>query len=198
VWDGFKLHLGPEMTRIRDVDAVFHGTEYFINWCQEFEGELATAGVHDPRYWRARVRYVNELVTQFAAEDDEQMLGNFLRAETEALWSLGQQALAEERYEALIARLPNFAWGTSGWPIATGWIRSPRPNSSSMHVRRRSTGVPWRCRRCRTKARAGTEVQWWGPALRQRTGNAGRYMVLGARPERGRRRCSGLPCAGAH
>jgi len=32
VWEGFKPHLGPEMTRVRDVDAIFHGSEYFFNW----------------------------------------------------------------------------------------------------------------------------------------------------------------------
>src|SRR2546422_542059 len=77
VWDGFKLHLGPDDVRVRDVDARFHGAEYFFNWCQEFENELGNAGVHDRSYWRARVRYVNEFLAQFTAEDDQQLLGNF-------------------------------------------------------------------------------------------------------------------------
>lgn len=59
------------MTRAHDVDAIIYCTEDFINWCQEFENELANAGVHDPRYWHARVRYDNAFVAQFAAEDDE-------------------------------------------------------------------------------------------------------------------------------
>ncbi len=37
VWDGFKFHFGPEMTRVRDVHVVFHGTEYFINRCAGVE-----------------------------------------------------------------------------------------------------------------------------------------------------------------
>jgi len=125
VWDGFKLHLGPDDVRVRDVDARFHGTEYFFNWCQEFENELGNAGVHDPRYWRARVQYVNELLAQFRAEDDQTLLGNFLRAEAEALWSLGERPQAEERYEALIARLPNFAWGYIG--LADCYWLGPEP-----------------------------------------------------------------------
>jgi hypothetical protein len=32
------------MGRVRDFDTVFHGTEFFINWCQEFEHELGNAG----------------------------------------------------------------------------------------------------------------------------------------------------------
>lgn len=125
VWEGFKLHLVSDVARVRDVDAVFHGTEFFFNWCQEFENELGNAGVHDPRYWRARVRYVNEFLAQFTAEDDALLLGNFLRAEAEALWSLGDQGQAEERYEALMARLPNFAWGYIG--LADCYWLGPQP-----------------------------------------------------------------------
>ena len=125
VWAGFKLHLEPAMTRVRDVDAVFHGTEYFFNWCQEFEGELANAGVHDPRYWRERVRYVRGLLAHFVDEDEMPLLGNFLRAEAEALWSLSEQAAAEDRYEALMARLPNFAWGYIG--LADCYWLGPEP-----------------------------------------------------------------------
>jgi hypothetical protein len=101
--------------------------EYFINWCQELEGELANAGVHDSRYWRARVRYVNEFLAQFVAEDDELLVGNFLRAEAQALWSLGEQAAAEERHEALIARLPNFAWGYIGLAVCYWLAPEPTP-----------------------------------------------------------------------
>ncbi len=28
VWDGFKLHLGPAVGRVRDVDTLFAGTEF--------------------------------------------------------------------------------------------------------------------------------------------------------------------------
>ena len=114
VWEGFKLHLTPEMVRVRDVDTVFHGAEFFINWCQEFEQELGNAGADDGRYLHARVRYVNELMAQFSAEDDDVLVGNCLRAEAESLWGLGESVAAEEHYEALIRRYPNFAWGYIG------------------------------------------------------------------------------------
>jgi len=125
VWEGFKPHLGPEMTRVRDVDAIFHGSEYFFNWCQEFENELGNAGVHDPHYWRARIQYVNEFLTQFSAEDDQPLLGNCLRAQAEALWSLGERVRAEEQYETLIERLPSFAWGYIG--LADCYWLGPEP-----------------------------------------------------------------------
>ena len=146
VWNGFKLHFAPEMTRVRDVDAIFHGTEYFFNWCQEFENELGNAGVHDPRYWRERVRYVNEFLAQFSEEDEQPLQGNFLRAEAEALWSLGEQAAAEVRYEALIARLPNFAWGYIG--LADCYWLDPEPTpepkqyARAVSIYQRALAVP--------------------------------------------------------
>jgi tetratricopeptide (TPR) repeat protein len=146
VWEGFKPHLGPEMTRVRDVDALFHGSEYFFNWCQEFENELGNAGVHDPRYWRARIQYVNEFLRQFSAEDDQPLLGNCLRAKAEALWSLGERARAEEQYEALIARLPNFAWGYIGladcyW-LAPDPTPEPKEYARAEAIYQRALGVP--------------------------------------------------------
>src|SRR5207244_12960230 len=37
LWEGFKLHLRPATARVRDVDALFHGTEFCFNCCQAFE-----------------------------------------------------------------------------------------------------------------------------------------------------------------
>jgi hypothetical protein len=31
VWEGFNLPLTPATARVRDVDALFHGTEFFFN-----------------------------------------------------------------------------------------------------------------------------------------------------------------------
>jgi len=94
----------------------------------------------------ARVRYVNEILAQFAAEDDEQLLGNLLRAEAEAPWSLGKQAAAEERYEALMARLPNFAWGYIGladcyW-LGPDPTPEPKEYARAEAVYRRAVAVP--------------------------------------------------------
>src|SRR5207245_9537770 len=107
VWEGFKPHFEPEMTRVRDVDAIFHGTEYFFNWCQEFENELGNAGVHDPRYWHARIQYVNEFLAQFfglapTARD--------LRADRRPVGGLDEPALDATRSE----RTPAFQQGQPG------------------------------------------------------------------------------------
>jgi tetratricopeptide (TPR) repeat protein len=146
VWEGFKLHLTSVMVRVHDVDTVFHGTEMFINWCQEFEQELGNAGAVDPRYLRVRVRYVNEIMAQFVAEDDEVLLGNCLRAEAEALWGLGELAAAEEHFEALIRRYPNFVWGYIGladcfW-LGPDPTPAPKDYARAEALYRRALAVP--------------------------------------------------------
>jgi hypothetical protein len=119
VWEGFKLHLTPAIGRVRDLDTRFEGTQAFFNWCQDLELELGNAGVDDPRYLRARVGYARDIVAQFHAEDDELLLGTFLRAEAEAFWSLGEQAAAGQ--------------------TASGSVRIRRPSPRSTRGRRRST-----------------------------------------------------------
>lgn len=146
VWDGFKLHLAPAMSRVRDVDAVFEGAQAFFNWCQDLQFELGNAGLDDPRYLHARVRYTREFVAQFHAEDDQSLMGNFLRAEAEALWSLGEPAAAEERFEALTRRYPSFAWGYIGWADCFWQYPPPTPEpkdyARAEALYRRALAVP--------------------------------------------------------
>ena len=68
---------------------------------------------------------MNELLPQFSAVDDQPLLGNCLRAQGEALWSLGERARAEKQYETLIGRLPSFAWGYIG--LADCYWLGPEP-----------------------------------------------------------------------
>src|SRR6266545_4883712 len=69
VWDGFKFHFGPEMTRVRDVDVVFHGTEYFINRCAGVEaGWPMLACTNRATGGSGAVR--QRVLVQFTAEDD--------------------------------------------------------------------------------------------------------------------------------
>ena len=65
-----------------------------------------------------------------------------LRAEAEAWWSLGERAQAEARYEALMARMPNFAWGYIGLADCYWLGPEPRRSRRSMRERKRSTNVP--------------------------------------------------------
>jgi tetratricopeptide (TPR) repeat protein len=127
VWADFKLHLTADMGQVRGLDEVFRGTQAVHNWCQDLEQELGNAGVDDPRYLSERVRYAREFVAQFGADDDQLLLGNFLRAEAEALWSLGERAAAEGRFEALTHRYPDFAWGYIGWADCYWLGPSPTP-----------------------------------------------------------------------
>jgi hypothetical protein len=157
VWADFKLHLTADMGHVRGLDEVFRGTQAFHNWCQDLEQELGNAGVDDPRYLSERVRYAREFVAQFGADDDQLLLGNFLRAEAEALWSLGERAAAEERFEALTRRYPDFAWGYIGWADCY-WL-GPSPTPEPKDYVRATAAVALRggFRRRREQARASRE-----------------------------------------
>ena len=41
---GLQAAFTPAIASIRDVDTLFHGTEYSFIWCQEFEQEPGNAG----------------------------------------------------------------------------------------------------------------------------------------------------------
>ena len=64
--------------------------------------------------YKLRIRYCQELLSTFA-EMDWEMRGNFLRAEADAYWYLGEIETAEQKFVALIAQNPDWAWGYIGW-----------------------------------------------------------------------------------
>jgi tetratricopeptide (TPR) repeat protein len=113
VWDHFKTWLTPEMTTVEQADELFSGMQSFSNWCQELEAELHNAGLDDPRFFHERLRYCQEFCRQF--HEDEGMIPSFLRAEAETYFSLGQESDGVRKFEQLIERFPDWAWGYVGW-----------------------------------------------------------------------------------
>jgi hypothetical protein len=113
VWDHFKTWLTPDMTTVEQADDIFPGLQSIFNWCQELEAELHNAGLDDPRFFHERLRYCQEFCRQF--HEDEEMIPHFLRAEAETYFSLGQEAEGVRKFEQLIARFPDWAWGYIGW-----------------------------------------------------------------------------------
>ena len=92
----------------------FRGSQFIFNWCQDFEQELENAGADDPGYHRLRVRYCQEFLETFV-DVAWLMRGNFLRAEAESHWRVGEVETAEARFEALIETNPDWPWGYVGW-----------------------------------------------------------------------------------
>jgi len=114
VWKWVKEKVSPERNTLSTFDDVFQGTQLVFNWCQDFEMELANAGVKDAKYHRLRFRYCREFLETFIGIE-RSMRKNFLRAEAESHWRLGEIETAEAQFKALIEDDPDWAWGYIGW-----------------------------------------------------------------------------------
>ena len=114
VWQWVKKKVTPARNTLAAFDNAFVGTQCVFNWCQDFEMELGNAGLEDPAYYKLRIRYCQELLSTFA-EIDWEMRNNFLRAEADAYWELGEIETAEQKFAAIIAQNPDWAWGYIGW-----------------------------------------------------------------------------------
>jgi tetratricopeptide (TPR) repeat protein len=114
VWEWLKDKVTPERNTLKALDRDFQGSQFISNWCQDFEMELENAGMRDPKYHRLRIRYCRELLETFSGIE-WLMQGNFLRAEAESYWRLGEIETAQARFEALIQANPDWAWGYINW-----------------------------------------------------------------------------------
>jgi hypothetical protein len=142
VWEWLVDKVTPERDTIAALDEVFMGTQSVFNWCQDFEMELGNAGLDDARYDRLRIRYVQEFLQAFADVDDL-MRGNFLRAEAESYWRLGDRKTAEARLEALIQENPAWPWGYIDWSDLYWLYRdSPKNYARGEQILRRALARP--------------------------------------------------------
>lgn len=114
VWKWLKEKVTPERNTLEALDRDFRGTQAVYNWCQDFEMELGNAGLDEPEYYRLRIEYCQEFLETFA-DIEWQMRGNFLVAEAESYWRLGEIKTAEARFKALIEANPDWGWGYIGW-----------------------------------------------------------------------------------
>jgi tetratricopeptide (TPR) repeat protein len=114
VWEWLREKVTPERNTIAALDADFRGMQSVFSWCQDFEMELGNAGLDDLEYCRLRIRYCREFLETFA-DVEWLMRGNFLRAEAESYWRLGDVETAEAWFEALIEEDPDWAWGYIEW-----------------------------------------------------------------------------------
>ena len=114
VWEWLRDKVTPQRNTIAALDVDFQGMQSVSNWCQDFEMELGNAGLSDPGYDRLRIRYCGEFLETFA-DVEWSMRGNFLRAEAESYWQMGEVETVGARFEALIQENPDWAWGYIGW-----------------------------------------------------------------------------------
>ncbi len=126
-WQWIREKVTPERNTLDTFDKAFPGTQSVFNWCQDFEIELGNAGIDDPKYQRLRLRYVQEFLDTFT-DIDGLIHENFLRAEAEAYWRLGEIETAEAKFKALIEANPDSAWGYIGWSDEY-WLHRDSPKA---------------------------------------------------------------------
>ena len=142
VWQWLMDKTTPKRNTITALDEAFMGTQSVFNWCQDFEMELGNAGLDDARYYRLRIRYVQEFLQAFT-DVDELTRGNFLRAEAESYWQLGDRDTAEARLEALIQENPAWPWGYIEWSDLYWLTRdSPKIYAKGEQILRRALARP--------------------------------------------------------
>ena len=114
-WEVVQSLLTPAMRSTAAFDRQYPRLQSALSdWTMEYMFELHNAGLSQTVYHERRLRYVHEFLARFPDEDDDRYL-EFRRGEGEALWDLGQTAVAEAVFAALVKRLPHKGWGYIGW-----------------------------------------------------------------------------------
>jgi tetratricopeptide (TPR) repeat protein len=142
VWEWLREKVTPERNTLEALDRDFRGSQFVFNWCQDFGQELENAGAGDPEYHRLRIRYCQEFLETFV-DVAWLMRGNFLRAEAESHWRLGEVETAEARFEALIETNPDWPWGYVGWSDEYWLLRdSPKDYDRAEEILQRALERP--------------------------------------------------------
>ncbi len=142
VWEWLKGKVTPERNTLETLDEAFLGTQSVFNWCQDFEMELGNAGIDNPQYHRLLIRYCREFLETFS-DVDWLMRGNFLQAEAEAYWRLGEIETAEAKFAALIDENPDWAWGYINWSDMYWLFRdSPKDYDRAEAILKRALARP--------------------------------------------------------
>lgn len=123
VWAWVREKVTPERNTPEALDEAFRGEQCIFNWCQDFEMELENAGMDDAGYYRLRIRYCREFIEAFAGIG-QSMRVNFMRAEAESHFRLGEVETAEARFGALVETYPDDADGYVGWSDEYWLLRS--------------------------------------------------------------------------
>jgi tetratricopeptide (TPR) repeat protein len=99
---------------IREFDKTFSPNWLIFNWVQDFEAALWNAGLKDTQFFHHGIRYANEYLEIFQAEDDF-ITENMRRALASFHNRLGEADKVDSFYEEWLARDPQWGWGWIGW-----------------------------------------------------------------------------------
>jgi tetratricopeptide (TPR) repeat protein len=142
-WELVKQMAGQELRTADAFDRAHPSLQQFVsNWCSDLEMELGNAGLDNPCYHEHRIRYAREFLSRFPDEEANSYV-NFIRAQGEAQWHLGQRDEAEATYAALVERFPDEGWGYVGWADHY-WLydRSPKDYARAEAIMQRGLARP--------------------------------------------------------
>jgi hypothetical protein len=118
VWrDVLRLADRFGLDTVEELDERFGGTQCLFNWVQDFELELANAGVEDETFRRERIRYCEEFLTRFP-DGDQYLIEGFRRALAESHFAVGAEETGERLYREWLEADPTWGWGWIGWSDA--------------------------------------------------------------------------------
>jgi SEC-C motif len=83
VWQYVRPRIEPHMTTFDAANAVFHISQFFGNWIQDFTMETRNAAIREPKCAEMGIRVIHELLGQFVDEDLDTIL--YFRGELGAL-----------------------------------------------------------------------------------------------------------------
>lgn len=126
VWrDVLRLADRLGLDTLDELDERFGGTQCLFNWVQDFELELANAGVEDESFRRERIRCCKEFFTRFPDADPDLTEG-FRRALAESHFETGAEETGERLYREWLEADPTWGWGWIGWSDAYGIFAGAR------------------------------------------------------------------------
>jgi hypothetical protein len=121
-WIIIKTIVPSYITSVEEVDDFMYNllTQFIINWCQDYDMELGSAGLKDESYSMRRIEYCREF-RQLFPDSDELIIQNMIRGEAEAYATLGNVNVAEKLFKEFIAEFPGDPWGYIGWADIYVW-----------------------------------------------------------------------------
>lgn len=122
VWIMTKTIVPSYITSVGEVDDFMYNllSQFIINWCQDYDMELESAGLKDESYSIKRIEYCREF-RQLFPDSDDLTIQNMIRGEAESYAMLGDVNAAEKLFEEFIAEYPDDPWGYIGWGDMYVW-----------------------------------------------------------------------------
>lgn len=112
----FQLMTSEGIAGIYELEKKYDWEQFLSNWVQDLELELNNAGLDDPKYFRKRIQYCDEMLKAYPEEKaDTLLVENTRRAIAESYYELGDTDSCDRLFEKWMKSDPQWGWGWIGW-----------------------------------------------------------------------------------